>query len=170
MPSRNCAHRATNLPSLGVRPCNLQHPSANTLLGWRTQESNSRNVVPCAFNNLRTLFATRKLQPSSFQEFRDSFTHRKNITPALPVTSALFLRSSTQERKSTPLFSYIPALFCEKGGVGEKLRPFIDSQLSLLFPSWSVCPVFEPEAPGKGRSRGKQVNLQSSPREGKLTP
>jgi len=38
------------------------------------------------------------------------------------MTSALFVRSSAEERKSTPLLSIISALFCEKVGVGTKFR------------------------------------------------
>src|ERR1700733_7569070 len=72
--------------------------------------------APLAFSSLHTLFLAPKLQPSPFHAFRDSFTNREKITPAFPITSPLFARSLAKERKSTPLFSCIPALFCEKWG------------------------------------------------------
>jgi hypothetical protein len=156
MRSRNCALRAMNLPSLQVRPRNSHHQPATPWSSQRNQESNSRQnaeFASFAFNSLRTLFPAPKLQPSSFHGFPYSLTDGKNITHAFPVTSALFVRSSAQERKSTPLFSCIPARFCRYVGVSQRN---------------SECRA---KVPGRlGRGEYCRVNLQSSPPEGKLAP
>ena len=76
-----------------------------------------RAIRPLVLSTLRTLFLAPERQPSPFHAFRNSLTHRKNITIAFPVTSALFVRSFAQERKSTPFLSCACALFCRYVGV-----------------------------------------------------
>jgi hypothetical protein len=69
-------------------------------------------------NSLRSPSRATKLQQPHFQKLAHSFTHAENVTPAFPITSTHSLRSSTKERKSSPLFSCIPARFCRNGGYG----------------------------------------------------
>src|SRR5579862_2717007 len=57
-------------------------------------------------------------RPLHFQHLAHSFTSAKNITLAFPFTSALFLHSFAQERKSTPLLSCACALFQKSTGGG----------------------------------------------------
>src|ERR1022692_4290787 len=80
---------------------------------------NSQNR-PFIFSSLLTLLPAQDLQPTYFQSLPRSLQQERNITPAFPSASGLFLRSCAQERKLTPLFSCIPARFCEYVGVGEK--------------------------------------------------
>src|SRR5580658_7391004 len=69
------------------------------------------------FSVLRTLLSVPKLQAPYFHSLPHSLKLAQNVTPIFPVTSTLFVRSFAQERKLTPLFSCIPALFREKVGV-----------------------------------------------------
>src|SRR5579862_9072182 len=93
-----------------------------------------RETPSFILSSLRTLFLALKLQPLHFQQLARSFTHARNLTRAFPTTSALFVRSRAKERKSSPLFSCIPALFCRNGGVGQKFGSALDCQFSLPFP------------------------------------
>jgi hypothetical protein len=78
---------------------------------------------PCIFSSFRTLYRERKRQPKHSQRLPHSLAHNENITLALSVSSALFLRSLALEPKLTPVFSIISALFRKKVGVGAKIPP-----------------------------------------------
>lgn len=78
--------------------------------------SHTLRIGPSVFNNLRTLFSARNLQPSRSQALAHSSAQGKKVTLAFPITSTLFLRSFAQERKSTPLFSAACTRFCRNGG------------------------------------------------------
>ena len=139
MRSEDCTLRAACLSSLQARLYSTRHLSATTIRRRRTQDNSSRHIeqfAPCllavasAFSSLRTLFSAPKLQPSPFHAFRDSWTHRKNITIAFPVTSALFVRSFARERKSTPLLSWACALFCGYVGVARTRNMLRSAPLS----------------------------------------
>jgi len=75
-----------------------------------------KNSGPFIFSNLQTLFPAANPQPSPFHALAHSFAQRKNVTPAFPITSELFVRSFAKERNSTPLLSAACGLFCEKWG------------------------------------------------------
>src|SRR5579862_8325642 len=81
---------------------------------------NTRKNAPFIFSSLRTLFPTPNPQTSHLHPLADSFKYSKDVTPAFPVTSALFPRSFAQERKSTPLLSSACARFCRYVGVCAK--------------------------------------------------
>jgi hypothetical protein len=87
-----------------------------------------RKTAPFVSSNLRTLFHSQNLQPYIFHTLAHSFVHRKNITIPFPVTSALFVRSLSQERRLTHLFSCACALFREKWGCREKFGLLLDCQ------------------------------------------
>ncbi len=75
-----------------------------------------RNVTPC-FSNKSSLFHwSVSLQPVYLQSFSRSIKSEKTLTSMFPVASGLFVRSSTQERKLTHLFSGVCVRFCEKVG------------------------------------------------------
>jgi hypothetical protein len=155
-----------NLPSLQVCSRNSHRQPATPSRSQRTQQSGSRQnarFAPFASNNLRTLFPVPKLQPSPFQSFRDSFTRCENITPAFPVTSTLFIRSFTQERKSTPLFSIACARFCRYVGVWQRSSEGRAKVHGPFSPVRAAVPV-----EGSGVCYG--VGLQSNLPEGKLAP
>jgi hypothetical protein len=69
------------------------------------------------FSSLRTLFPAPNPQPAPFHAHAHSFTHNKKVTPAFPITSTLFARSLSPERKLTSSFSTACALFCRNEGV-----------------------------------------------------
>jgi hypothetical protein len=71
-----------------------------------------RKNAPVAFT-LCTHFPPQKLQPSCLQEVPHTLEFSEKVTAVFPDTSALFAHFSAQERKSTPLLSSAPALFCE---------------------------------------------------------
>ena len=81
---------------------------------------NSQNR-PCVFSRLRTLLSAQKFQSPYFHSLPHSLQQERNLTPAFPIASALFLRSCAQERKSTPLFSCACARFCRYVGVWSKI-------------------------------------------------
>ena len=81
----------------------------------RPQEPKRRRV-----SSLHTPLPAQNFQPTHFQSLPHSLTQARNITPAFPSASGLFLRSSAQERKSTPLFSCACARFFRYRGVGAK--------------------------------------------------
>jgi hypothetical protein len=106
------------------------------------------------FNKLRTLLPAQKLQPAYFQSPTQSLTHTKNITAAFPVTSALFIRSFAQERKSTPLFSSAYARFCRKWGYLQNSVRILTVNIlyyldSLPSPLGAAC-TFSPPKTGCG--------------------
>jgi hypothetical protein len=75
------------------------------------KDARERRTGPFVSSSLRTLFLGRNLQPVPFQALPNSLARNKNVTIAFSVGSALFARSFAKERKSTPLFSSISALF-----------------------------------------------------------
>src|SRR5579862_2097474 len=85
-----------------------------------TNICNTRRNALFIFSTLRTLFSAPNPQASHLHRVAHSFTSAKNITLAFPFTSALFLHSFAQERKSTPLLSCACARFCRNGGWGRK--------------------------------------------------
>lgn len=84
----------------------------------------TRRSGPCIFSSFRTLPRTRNLQHYCYPLLANSFTHRQSISLVFPVGSLLFLRSSAQERKSTPLVSCACALFWRNGGSRKHFGPF----------------------------------------------
>jgi len=93
------------------------------------QESQTR---PCVFSRLRTLFSAQVLQAPYFHLLPHSLPQERKVTPAFPARSRLFLRSSAQERKLTPLLSGACARFREKCMGGAKFGRNLDCQESLL--------------------------------------
>src|ERR1700733_11231790 len=87
-------------------------PSAN--LG------NTHENAPFIFSDLRTLFRPRNPQTQHLHSLAHSLTHSKNVTPAFPSTSALFLRSCASVQCSTPLLSCACALFVKNTRVGAR--------------------------------------------------
>ena len=73
--------------------------------------SNTRKNALRVFSSLQTLFPAQNPQTSSLQPVAHSLAHAKNLTPAFPITSALFARSFAKVRNSTPVFSSAHALF-----------------------------------------------------------
>ncbi len=98
------------------------------------------NCRPFVLSSLRTFFPAVPPQTSRCHPLAHSLTHRKNITPAFPFTSALLFRSFAQERKLTPLFSCACARFCRKWGYRENLVRKLDCQYSLLSRSLRISP------------------------------
>ena len=121
----------------------VRHPSAPSapahILARFDQERENASFI---LSSLRTLFLTPKLQPLHSQKLAHSFTHTESLTPAFPTTSTIFVRSSTKERKLTPLFSSIAVRFCRNVGWGAKKE--------------RNSPLQERKS-GKGSLRGKQV-------------
>jgi hypothetical protein len=87
-------------------------------------------------SNLRAPFLAPNLQPKPSHALAHSCAHVKNITLAFPVASPLFVRSFAKERKSTPLFSCVSALFCRNGGYPKKSVNFL-----YHFPNWNKSDV-----------------------------
>jgi hypothetical protein len=96
-------------------------PAPADISGNLRQES---QIHPFVFNRLRTLWSSQILQLAYFQSPTHSLPHTQNVTTAFTITSPLFVRSSAQERKSTPLVSCACALFREmyRGGLRNMLR------------------------------------------------
>src|ERR1700722_6614668 len=69
-----------------------------------------RRTPPFIISTLHTLFAAANPQSSHYQQLVPSFTPIKNLTPTLPITSALLPRSLTNVQCSTPLLSGASAL------------------------------------------------------------
>jgi hypothetical protein len=99
------------------------------------RESQNR---PFLFNRLRTLWPPQNPLAAYFQSPAPSLAHKQNITTAFPTTSALFVLSFAQERKSTPLLSSACAQFCGKWGYRENLVRKLDCQYSLLPRVWTA--------------------------------
>jgi hypothetical protein len=94
--------------------------SPSTLVGPAGISSKSRQASEnCLFlfSVLRALLPAPKRQAPCFHLLPHSFKLLQNVTPIFPITSTLFVRSFAQERRSTPLFSCIPALFRENVGM-----------------------------------------------------
>src|SRR5579862_3317093 len=113
-------------------------PPAHTSPRFDQERENPSFIV----NSLRSPSRSTKLQPPQFQALAHSFTHAENVTPAFPITSTHSLRSSTKERKSSPLFSSISARFCRNGGYG------INKERKS---------AFEPKSPARGASAVRNV-------------
>jgi hypothetical protein len=97
-----------------------------------------RKNAPFIFSTLRTLFLARKPQTSRLHPVAHSFASAKNITPAFPFTSALFLCSFAQERKSTPLLSFACARLCGYAGVCAEPKRNTAAQVGLSEPDSAV--------------------------------
>src|SRR5579862_4699327 len=99
--------------AVSSRPGTLACPARTS--GNLRQESQKR---PFVFSDLRTLPPAQKFQRPYFHSLPHSLQQEQKLTNVFSVTSEQFLRSSAQERKSTPLFSCACALFGKATGEG----------------------------------------------------
>ena len=96
---------------------NLAAPAPiSTRLRQESQIPPSLLAVASVFSSLRTLLPAQKLQLPYFHSLPRSLKNRQNITPAFPITPALFVRSCARAHHSTLLFSCACALFHKTTG------------------------------------------------------
>jgi aspartyl-tRNA(Asn)/glutamyl-tRNA(Gln) amidotransferase subunit B len=104
---------------------------AQSLFALIRKYAQERPRRPFIFSSFRTLYRERKRQPKRSQWLPHSLAHNENITLALSISSALFVRSFAPGRKLTHVFSIISALFRKKVGVGAKIPPSLSRFCAL---------------------------------------
>jgi hypothetical protein len=129
--------------------CRFEGPSVPVLTHKRFDRD--REHRPCTFSSLRTPLPAQKRQPSCFQKHAHSSICCRNLTPAFPCTSTLFVLPFAKERKSTPLLSCACARFCGNGGCAENSDvpnlPLATPALHALLQEFSIqIPYFQSRA------------------------
>ncbi len=120
-----------------IRPCLLAVASPLSVASLLAVARHP--AVSSVFNRLRTLWPTRNLQPTYFQSPTHSLQRERKLTHLFTITSPLFVRSSAQERKSTPLVSCACALFrTPPGGRGGGAKAQSESPRPIRTRVWAL--------------------------------